>query len=97
MQLPGMHDPQDFYDISVSDNGIGFQAEYAEKIFEIFNRLHSKSQVEGTGIGLAICKKIIEGHHGRMTAEGKINGGAIFHIYLPVHKQEYSHRTSNEF
>jgi PAS domain S-box-containing protein len=97
MQLPGMHDPQDFYDISVSDNGIGFQAEYAEKIFEIFNRLHSKSQVEGTGIGLAICKKIIEGHHGRMTAEGKINEGAIFHIYLPVHKQEYSHRTSNEF
>lgn len=82
-QLPGMHDSQDFYDITVSDNGIGFHAEHAEKIFEIFNRLHSKSQVEGTGIGLAICKKIIGGHHGRMTAEGKINEGSTFHIYLP--------------
>jgi light-regulated signal transduction histidine kinase (bacteriophytochrome) len=68
----------------VSDNGVGFEAQYAEKIFEIFNRLHSESDYEGTGIGLSICKKIVEKHKGRIKAEGKADEGATFHIYLPV-------------
>jgi PAS domain S-box-containing protein len=75
-----------FYDITVSDNGCGFEEKYAEKIFEIFNRLQDIAHVEGTGIGLAVCKKIVEGHGGKMVAEGKPLEGATFHIYLPVSK-----------
>ncbi|HEY5748020.1 MAG TPA: PAS domain S-box protein [Chryseolinea sp.] len=82
--VPGMQGSQNFHHISVSDNGIGFEAQYAERIFEIFNRLHGRRDFEGTGIGLAICKKVIERHGGKMTAEGALGKGATFHIYLPV-------------
>lgn len=82
--VPGMQGPQRFYYISVADNGIGFEPQYAEKIFEIFNRLHGQRDFEGTGIGLAICKKVIERHGGKMTAEGQLGKGATFHIYLPA-------------
>jgi PAS domain S-box-containing protein len=73
----------EYYDIAVADNGIGFEAEYAERIFEMFNRLHSGSEYEGTGIGLAICRKIVERHNGKMMASGAPGRGATFHIYLP--------------
>jgi light-regulated signal transduction histidine kinase (bacteriophytochrome) len=73
-----------YYHISVSDNGIGFEPEYAEKIFEIFHRLHGRDNFDGSGIGLSICKKIIENHRGVMIAEGDVNAGATFHIYLPA-------------
>ena len=66
------------------DNGIGFKQEYAEKIFEIFQRLHSKEKYEGTGVGLAIVKKIISLHNGTIRAEGREGEGASFEIYLPV-------------
>lgn len=70
--------------ISISDNGIGFEPEYGEKIFEVFQRLHGRDKYKGTGIGLAIVKKIVDNHEGIITAEGKVNEGATFDIYLPV-------------
>lgn len=73
-----------YHHISVADNGIGFEPSAGERIFEIFKRLHSKSSYEGTGIGLAICKKIVENHHGGIMATGQVNAGATFHIYLPA-------------
>jgi PAS domain S-box-containing protein len=76
-----------YYHISVTDNGIGFESQYANKIFEMFHRLHGRSQYEGTGIGLAICKKIVMNHHGVITADGALNVGACFHIYLPVQER----------
>lgn len=69
--------------ISVADNGIGFDMEYKDKIFQIFQRLHSKTEYSGTGIGLAIVKKIVENHNGIITASGTKNQGAIFDIYIP--------------
>jgi light-regulated signal transduction histidine kinase (bacteriophytochrome) len=73
-----------YYKISLSDNGIGFEQTYSEKIFEIFQRLHGKNEYSGTGIGLSICKKIVENHQGYISAKGVIDEGATFDIYLPV-------------
>ncbi|MNK53763.1 Phytochrome-like protein cph1 [compost metagenome] len=70
--------------IEVSDNGIGFEAQYNKKIFEVFQRLHGRDRYNGTGIGLAIVKKIIENHNGIITASGIQNQGASFDIYIPV-------------
>jgi two-component system CheB/CheR fusion protein len=67
-----------------SDNGIGFDPKYKDRIFEVFQRLHSVNEYEGTGMGLAICKMIIENHHGRITATGKLKKGAQFDIYIPA-------------
>lgn len=72
-----------YYKISVSDNGLGFEQQYAEKIFGLFNRLHN-GDYPGTGIGLSICKKIIENHAGYIQAEGEPNAGATFTFYLPA-------------
>ena len=70
--------------IIVTDNGIGFEQQYNEKIFEIFQRLHGKNDYDGTGIGLSIVKKIVENHHGIITATGELHKGATFEIYIPV-------------
>jgi PAS domain S-box-containing protein len=70
--------------ISVSDNGIGFEEQYQEKIFELFQRLHNRTTYVGTGIGLAIVKKIVENHNGIITATGQVDKGATFDIYLPT-------------
>lgn len=72
-----------YYKIELSDNGIGFDQENAEKIFLLFNRLHGKTDYQGTGVGLAICKKIIETHEGYIFAKGTSGVGATFTIYLP--------------
>jgi len=69
--------------ISVSDNGIGFEQAYAQKIFKTFTRLNAKDKYEGTGLGLSLCKKIVERHNGTIEAEGKPNEGAEFTIVLP--------------
>jgi PAS domain S-box-containing protein len=72
------------YRIRFADNGIGFDPEDSEKVFKMFHRLHTRNKYEGTGIGLAICKRIVENHRGTIVAEGSPQGGATFHIYLPV-------------
>lgn len=72
-----------YYKITIDDNGIGFEQEYAKKIFILFNRLHNKNEYNGTGIGLAICKKIVENHKGFIFANGVLNQGATFTIFLP--------------
>jgi PAS domain S-box-containing protein len=73
-----------YHVIRVTDNGIGFQPEYKEKIFEVFRRLHNRSEYEGTGVGLAICKKIAGNHNGFITAEGHPGEGATFTVFLPA-------------
>jgi signal transduction histidine kinase len=70
--------------LSFADNGIGFNQENAEQIFNIFQRLHGRSDYEGTGIGLAICKKIAENHGGKIEAISAGGGGATFRIILPA-------------
>lgn len=70
--------------VSISDNGIGFNTKYKDRIFEIFQRLHEKDKYKGTGIGLAICKRIVENHNGIIIALGNVNKGARFDIYLPA-------------
>jgi PAS domain S-box-containing protein len=72
-----------YHHLSVTDNGIGFNTDHAHRIFEVFQRLHGKEEYAGTGIGLAICKKIVDNHHGLITAEGTLGSGATFHVYLP--------------
>ena len=73
-----------YHKITFTDNGIGFDQKYAHKIFDLFNRLHNKQEYSGTGIGLSICKKIIENHKGFIFAKGEINVGSVFTVYLPV-------------
>lgn len=72
-----------YHKLTVTDNGIGFEQQYAEKIFTIFKRLHTSAEYPGTGIGLSICKKIVENHSGYIFAEGKPGIGAVFNIFLP--------------
>jgi light-regulated signal transduction histidine kinase (bacteriophytochrome) len=75
---------ENYFEFIISDNGIGFEAEYAERIFTIFQRLHGRAEYAGTGLGLAICRKIVEAHHGFIEAQGKPGEGANFIFYLPV-------------
>lgn len=82
--LAGADAAKNYQFISFADNGIGFEPQYKDRIFQVFQRLHNRAAYEGTGIGLAICKKIVENHKGLIDAVGKPGIGSTFIIYLPV-------------
>jgi CHASE3 domain sensor protein/nitrogen-specific signal transduction histidine kinase len=86
VDIPDLKKPKysNYHQIILKDNGIGFDPVYSEKIFELFNRLHGRETFSGTGIGLSICKKIVENHQGYIFADSQINEGATFTIYLPL-------------
>ena len=80
----GRTPPDAACEITVTDNGIGFDEKYLDRIFTIFQRLHGRDEYEGTGLGLAICRKIVERHHGHITARSTLGQGATFVVTLPV-------------
>jgi len=87
MQSPGIKQElykEDHYNIYIKDNGIGFEQKYADDIFTLFKRLNSYDKFEGTGIGLSICKKIVDQHKGVISATSNLGIGTTFVISLPV-------------
>jgi light-regulated signal transduction histidine kinase (bacteriophytochrome) len=76
------------YELTVADNGIGFDMQYAERIFQVFQRLHGRGEYEGTGVGLAICRKIVERHGGTISASSTPGEGAVFTVCLPANEKE---------
>ncbi len=88
-------DDKDHWIITVKDNGIGFDIKYAQKIFVIFQRLHTRQEFPGSGIGLAICKKIVERQGGTIFTESKKGEGSSFHMSFPKVKQQTNNTASN--
>ncbi len=80
----GAKQTEDGWEISIEDNGVGFDPQYADRIFIIFQRLHPASEYSGTGIGLAVCKRIVEAHRGRIWCDSKVGKGSTFRFILPV-------------
>jgi signal transduction histidine kinase len=76
-----------FCELTVQDNGIGFDEKYLDRIFAVFQRLHGRQEYEGTGIGLAVCRRILDRHRGSITAKSKPGKGATFHVTLPLQSQ----------
>lgn len=74
----------EYWEITIADNGIGFDPQHAEKIFQLFQRLHTRHEFEGTGIGLALVKKIVQNHKGFVAASSAAGAGATFTVYLPA-------------
>ena len=85
----------DWTKITVSDNGIGFEQSFAEKIFAPFQRLHGRSEYKGTGIGLAVCRRIVERHNGQITAVSSPGKGATFSIIIPKNSEPFGSNNNN--
>ena len=81
---PVMDDARTWCCLRFSDQGIGFDPQYAERVFSLFQRLHGRNEYSGTGIGLALCRKIVERHGGTITAQSEVGDGAVFTVYLPM-------------
>ncbi len=79
---------QEVCELTIQDNGIGFDEKYSEKIFAMFQRLHGRNEYEGTGVGLAVCRRIADRHGGTISAKGKLGQGASFVVTLPVQNQK---------
>ena len=77
---------KEYVKITITDNGIGFEEHFSKKIFEVFQRLHTKQEYVGTGIGLAIVKKIVKNHSGFISATGELNKGSVFTVIIPKEK-----------
>jgi two-component system CheB/CheR fusion protein len=84
LKIHNISSEKNYCHISVTDNGIGFENKFREKIFEVFQKLHGKEEYAGTGIGLAIVRKIVDNHNGVITATSKLNKGTTFDIYIPA-------------
>lgn len=82
--IDGLVPSSEYGHLEYTDNGIGFDPQYKDRIFEVFQRLHGKEDYQGTGMGLAICKRIIENHKGIINATGELDKGARFDIYIPA-------------
>jgi len=78
---------ESFCELTIQDNGIGFDEKYLGRIFAVFQRLHGRQEYEGTGIGLAVCRRILDRHGGSITANSKPGEGATFHVTLPLQSQ----------
>ena len=85
-KYPNLNTQLPYCEIVISDNGIGFEQKYDQQIFVIFKRLNRRDEYDGTGIGLSICKKIVDNHHGIIFVESNLNEGSTFHIILPIHQ-----------
>jgi two-component system CheB/CheR fusion protein len=83
LDLEGLLPQKEYCQITISDNGIGFEQRFSTKIFEVLQKLHGKDEYAGTGMGLAIVKKVVENHEGIITATSELNKGATFNIYIP--------------
>jgi len=93
IRLAASSTPDGMWSITVVDNGIGFREAQGEKIFRMFERLHPRAQYEGSGIGLAICRRIVERHGGTITATSITGQGTTFTLLLPAahaHKESWS-------
>ncbi|MCH8206006.1 MAG: hypothetical protein IH956_03275, partial [Chloroflexi bacterium] len=92
----GVHAGEEMLRLTVEDNGIGFDETYLDRIFTVFQRLHGRGEYEGSGVGLAICRKIVERHAGTITAESERGRGSTFIATIPVNQRPIDHPGEEE-